>query len=169
MAGSGILFAVDKDTVDRLRKTDMAKRREFVSRELDEVYFDEYPERTCELEDSWEAIHRALTDGSFCFDCEGLPLGLAVLGGEVLYFDGKKYDDHIITAKTPEQAKAVYEGLSALDEKAFAKGYAKIPAEEYPDKSDEDCESAYEYLQDSVSFWRYAAQNGLWVLFTAEL
>jgi hypothetical protein len=169
MAGSGIFFAVDRDTAERLKKTDMAERPFFITKELDEVYFDEYPERTCELEDSWEAVHRALTDGSFCFDCADFPLGNAVLGGEVLYFDGKKYDDHIITLKTPEQAKSVFEGLAALDEKTFSKGYAKIPAEEYPDKSADDCEAAYEYLCDSVSFWRYAAEHGLYVLFTAEL
>ena len=169
MAGSGILFAVDKAVVDRLRGTDIEKRPEFVSRELDEVYFEEFPECTCELEDSWEAIHRTLTDGSFCFDCEGYPDGIAVLGGEELYFDGEKHTDHIISLKTPEQVKAVAKRLAVIGERSFSVRYDKIPAEEYPDKSKADCESAFEYLCDSVPFWRYAAAKGLWVLFTASL
>jgi hypothetical protein len=164
----GVLFAVDELTVQRIRAMKMAERPEYISEDLEEVYFEDYPERTCELDETWEAMHRAFTDGGFCFDCDDFPLGTAILGGEILYFDGEKYTDYIITAKNPDEVKAVYEALCDLTDKDFKKGYGKISPEEYPDKGKEDCENTLEYLHDSLPFWRFAAEHELWVLFTAE-
>ena len=45
--------------------------------------------------------------------------------------------------------------------------YKKIGSD-YEDKSAEDYEYTLEVLQDSVPFWRFAAEHGLYVLFTAE-
>lgn len=168
MSCLGVLFAVDELTVERIRNMKMSERPDYISDDLEDLYFEEYPERTCELDKSWDAMHRALTDGNLCFDCADHPLGLAVLGGELLYFDGEEYDDYIITAKNPGQVKTVYEALSALSEKDFKKGYNKIDPEEYEDKGKEDYEYTLEYLQDSLPFWRFAAEHGLWVLFTAD-
>lgn len=163
----GVLFAVPAETVEKLRDLPLPERPEYISEQLEDLYFEEYPERTYELDKSWEAMHRALTDGSFDFDSEA-PLAPAILGGELLYFDGDEYDDYIITAKPPLTVRAVYEGLSKIDEKAFRKMYDRIPADEYPDKDTEDFEYTLEYLQDSIAFWKFAADNGLWVLFTAD-
>ena len=63
----------------------------------------------------------------------------------------------------------MYEALSKLTDAEFRKRYKAIPDEEYGDfKDNEDMEYTLEYLRDSVSFWRYAAEQGLWVLFTAD-
>ncbi|MCD7741113.1 MAG: YfbM family protein [Ruminococcus sp.] len=169
MSSLGVLFAVDKSVVEHIRSLKMSGRPEYISNELEELYFEDYPERTCELDKTWEAQHRALTDGSFCFDHEGFPLGMAILGGEILYFDGKQFDDYIITLKTPDEVAQVYSGLKGLSKKDFKKGYEQIDKAEYEDKCDEDFEEAYEYLLDSVPFWRFAAEHKLWVLFTADM
>jgi hypothetical protein len=166
--GIGVLFAVDETTVKQIESMETAERPEYISEKLEELYFEEYPERTCELDRFWEAMHRAFTDGGFCFDCGEYPLGKAILGGKILYFDGEEYDDYIITAKNPDEVKAVYKALSALSETAFKKGYNKIDPGEYEDKGREDYENTLEYLQDSIPFWRFAAEHGLWVLFTAD-
>lgn len=168
MGSLGVLFAVDEITVERIRNMKMSERPDYISDDLEELYFEDYPERTCELDKSWDAMHRAFTDGSLCFDCSEYSLGLAVLGGEILYFDGKEYDDYIITAKTPEQVKTVYEALRDLSEKDLKKGYGRIDPEEYEDKGEEDYEYTLEYVRDSLPFWRFAADHGLWVLFTAD-
>lgn len=146
----------------------LSERPEFISEELEELYFEEYPERTFELDKSWDAMHRALTDGKLCFDCGEYPLGMAILGGELLYFDGEEYDDYIITAKSPEQVAELYERLKAFGESDFKKGYDRIDPQEYDDKDDEDLEYTLEYFTDSIAFWRFAAENRLWVLFTAD-
>lgn len=171
MAAPGVLFAVDALCIERLRAMKTAERPAYISQDLEELYFEEYPERTCELEGSWEAMHRAFTGGDFTFDgfdSEKCPLGMAILGGELLYFDGEKFDDYIISAKTPEQVKAVSSAISALTEADFKKMYKKIGSD-YEDKSAEDYEYTLEFLQDSVPFWRFAAEHGLYVLFTAEI
>lgn len=163
----GVLFAVGQDIVKKLKDMQLEERPVFISEELEDLYFEEYPDRTFELDKSWDAMHRALTDGTLCFDGTG-PAALAILGGERLYFD-EQHDDYIITLKSPEQAKAVYETLSKLTDAEFRKRYKAIPDEEYGDfKDNEDMEYTLEYLRDSVSFWRYAAEQGLWVLFTAD-
>ncbi|MBR6044870.1 MAG: DUF1877 family protein [Ruminococcus sp.] len=167
MSCLGVLFAVPEEIVSHIRSLPMEQRPVYISEELEELYFEEYPERTAELDKSWDAIHRALTDGSLCFDCKAYPLGGVILGGELLYFDGEEYDDYIITAKSPLEVSRLAEGLGKLTAKAFKRGYDQIGSD-YPDRSKEDMEYSWEYLEDAVPFFRHAAQQGLWVLFTAD-
>ena len=101
MSCLGVLFAVPEDVVRKLGDMLLEERPEYISEELEEEYFEEYPERTYELDKSWDAMHRLLTDGTLSFGGEE-PLAKAVLGGDVLYFD-EDHDDYIITAKTPDE------------------------------------------------------------------
>ncbi|MGN0623301.1 MAG: DUF1877 family protein [Oscillospiraceae bacterium] len=168
MSCLGVLFAVPEEVVEHIKSLPMAKRPEYISCELEEEYFEEYPERTAELDKSWDAMHRALTDGTLSFDCGEYPLGGVILGGEILYYDGEEYDDYIITAKAPQQVEALYKELEKLTKAQFKKGYKKID-DTYPDSlSDEDMEYTWEYLEDAVPFFRFAAAKKLWVLFTAD-
>ena len=166
MSCLGVLFAVTEKEVDILRKKSVDDRPEYISEELEELYFEDYPERTYELDKSWDAMHRLLTDGTLSFGGED-PLAKVILGGEVLYFD-EDHDDYIITVKTPDEVKKVYEALNGLEDGEIRRRYFAIPADEYEDKDEEDYEYTLEYLRDSLSFWRYAAEKGLWVLFTAD-
>ncbi len=166
--GMGFLFAVPADTVDALRELPAEKRPAYITREIEEQYFEDYPERTYELDGSWEAIHRALT-GGFDFDSDS-PLAPAILGGELIYYDDASYDDYnIITAKPPLTVSAVCGELSKLGAADFKKLYDRIPADEYPDKDSDDFEDALEHFEDSAAFWKFASDKGFWVLFAAEL
>ncbi|WP_124097939.1 YfbM family protein [Ruminococcus sp. Marseille-P6503] len=168
MSCLGVLFAVPEDVVGHIKALPMEERPEYISLSLEELYFEDYPERTAELDKAWDAIHRSLTDGTLSFDCGEYPLGGVILGGEILYYDGAEYDDYIITAKSPEEVKNIYTQLAGLTKKQFREGYDKID-ETYPDeRGDEDFEYSWEYLQDAVPFFRLAAEKGLWVLFTAD-
>ncbi len=167
MSCLGVLFAVGEDIIDKMRSMPAESLPEYISEKLEELYFEEYPEMTCELDKSWDAMHRALTDGKLSFDSEGT-LALAILGGERLYFD-EDHTDYIITAKSPAQVGELYKALTELTDEEFEKRYNAIPDGEYGEfKSAEDLEYTLEYLHDSLSFWRYAAEHGLWVLFTAD-
>lgn len=168
MSCLGVLFAVPEDVVSHIKSLPMEQRPVYISEELEDLYFEDYPERTAELDKTWDAIHRALTDGSLCFDCKDYPLGNTVLGGEVLYYDGDKYDDYIITAKSPLMVSELAKGLDKLTKAQFKRGYDKID-DSYPEPlSKEDMELSWEYLEDAVPFFRFAAEHGLWVLFTAD-
>ena len=48
MSCLGVLFAVPEDVVKHIRALPMAQRPEYISDELEEEYFEEYPERTAE-------------------------------------------------------------------------------------------------------------------------
>ena len=50
MSCLGVLFAVPEDVVKHIRALPMAQRPEYISDELEEEYFEEYPERTAELD-----------------------------------------------------------------------------------------------------------------------
>ena len=64
--------------------------------------------------------------------------------------------------------RELYSWLVKLTKKQFREGYSKID-ETYPDElSGEDLEYSWEYLQDSIPFFRLAAEKDLWVLFTAD-
>lgn len=167
MSALGVLFAVGGEIIEKLRKMPLEERPVFISEELEELYFEDYPECTYELDKSWDAMHRALSDGRLSFDGTD-PLSLAIMGGERLYFD-ESHDDYIITAKSPEQVAEISEALSALTDELFTERYNAIPDSEYGDlKSPDDLEYTLEYLRDSIPFWTYAAKQGLWVLFTAD-
>ena len=164
----GVLFAVPAEVVEHIRSLPMPERPVYISEELEDLYFEDYPERTAELDKSWDAIHRSLTDGSLCFDCGEYPLGGVILGGELLYYDGEEYDDYIITAKSPLEVARLAEELEKLTKAKFKRGYDSIDGS-YPEpKSKEDMEYSWEYLEDAVPFFRHAAGQGLWVLFTAD-
>lgn len=168
MSCLGVLFAVPEEVVAHIKSLPMAERPDYISEELEEEYFEDYPERTAELDKSWDAMHRALTDGSLCFDCAEHPLGAVILGGELLYYDGEEYDDYIITAKPPELVRRIVKELGSLSVEAFRAGYDRID-DTYPDPlSDEDFEYTYSYLEDALPFFRHAAEHDLWVLFTVD-
>lgn len=165
----GVLFAVPEETVEHIRSLPVEERPVYISEELEDLYFEDYPERTAELDTAWDAIHRSLTDGSLCFDCKDYPLGGVILGGEVLYYDGDKYDDYVITAKSPLTVSELVKGLEKLTKAQFKRGYDSIDDTYADEKSREDTENSWEYLQDAVPFFRFAAEHGLWVLFTADM
>ena len=167
MSCLGVLFAVGTDIIEKLRAMPRDDRPDYISSELEELYFEEFPECTCELDKSWDAMHRLLNDGTLS-PGNGSPLSLAILGGEELYYDDE-HDDYIISVKTPEQVRSVSKALMQLTDEELEQRYNAIPESDYCcPKSAEDMEYTVEYLHDSLAFWKYAADHGLWVLFTAD-
>ncbi len=168
MSCLGVLFAVDEDVINRINGLEMSKRPQYISNELEDIYFDDYPERTAELDKAWDAMHRTLTDGSLCFDCSNYPNGNLILGGEILYYDGEEYDDYIITAKSPDMVKELAGNLEKIKKANFKKAYFDID-KTYQDELDkEDFEYTWEYFEEVIPFIRNAAAKNLWVLFTVD-
>lgn len=100
MSCLGVLFSLDKKSVDKLKSfTSDEDSLDHLQMDVEEVYFNEYPQWTCELDKAWDAIHRALTNGKLEWDGGTCPLNHVILGGEILYSE----PDYIMTLKTPEQ------------------------------------------------------------------
>ena len=55
-----VLFALDDQDVRKLVQVKRENRAEYMHEEIEEVFFEEYPEYTCELDKSWDAMHRML-------------------------------------------------------------------------------------------------------------
>jgi transcriptional/translational regulatory protein YebC/TACO1 len=116
---------------------------------------------------SWDAMHRALTDGTLHVEEQApyAPLSLAVLGGQRLYEE----DDYIIAYVNPIEVKAVAEALQSVDKERLRAGYNQIDEEDYGiPTSEDDFEYTWEWFEEVKDFYRKAASEELAVLFTAD-
>ena len=94
---------------------------------IEEEYFNKYPDKLCELDKSWDAIHRTLTDGKLEWTNGDYPLNHIILGGEILYFQ----QDYIMTLKTPDQVKDIFKGFDLVTKETFRNRYFKIDKDLY--------------------------------------
>ncbi len=174
-----VLFALNEQDVEKLRAVERKERCDYMREEIEEVFFDEYPEYLCELDKSWDAMHRMLTDGNLNFENKFQPLCNVIFGGEFLYGLRRKVsgtviiprgeDDEYMILKTPEQVAEIAEALPRKTKEECRKCYDMIDEEDYgmqPD--DEDFEYTWEYLQYSLDFWKKAAEEKRYVLFTVD-
>ncbi len=63
-----VLFALNEQDVEKLRSIDRKDRSAYMHEEIEELFFDSYPEYMCELDKAWDAMHRMLTDGNLNFE-----------------------------------------------------------------------------------------------------
>ncbi len=81
MSCLGVLFSLDEQTAIKLKSfTSDESKLEFVQGEIEEVYFDEHPVRVAELVQSWDALHRSLTDGKLDYTNGSFPLNHVIMG-----------------------------------------------------------------------------------------
>jgi hypothetical protein len=161
----GVLFSLDEDTVNRLKSFNNDNDRlDYLQEEIEEYIMDEEPEQCAELNKAWDALHRSLTDGKLEHNNGEFPLNHVILGGEILYYA----DDYIMTLKTPEQVKVISQAIDGISKAQLRKGYDKIDGKYYGHLSDADFDDTWESFQESVVFWKRAAEQKRYVLFTAD-
>ena len=166
MACLGVLFSLDKDTVFKLKSfsTDQG-RLEFVQKEIEATYFDNFPQRMAELVQSWDALHRSLTDGKLTYTNGTFPLNYVIMGGEIVY----NADNYIMTLKNPEQVKAIAVEINKIDKDNLRKRYFKIDEVDYEfPLTEEDFEFTWEWFDLSKEFWKLASEENRFVLFTVD-
>ncbi|RGZ01609.1 DUF1877 family protein [Clostridium sp. AM58-1XD] len=174
-----VLFALNEQEVDKLKAVKRQERSDYLHEEIEETFFEEYPEYTCELDKSWDAMHRMLTDGNLNFENKYPPLCNVIFGGEFLYGLVRKSsgkvtcpraeDDEYIILKTPEEVKEIAKVLPYRTKEECRKCYYMIDKEDYGLQTDEeDFEYTWTYLQDSLDFWKKAAEENRYVLFTVD-
>jgi hypothetical protein len=163
MAMLGVLFALDKGTVDKLKsfKSD-EDRLDFLQGDIETDYFENHADKVCELDKAWDAIDRALTESGHK---EVYLTSHVILGGESLY----SQQDYIMSLKTPEQVNDIAKALGSVTEESFREKYFKINPDEYGfELSEEDFEYSWTWFADSFEFWKMAAAEGRYVLFTVD-
>ena len=163
MSCLGGFRAIDRQELDRLRALPRLERT------IDYLDCVMKQEDACDVDKSWDAMHRALTGGKLEYGNAGAPGCWVVLGGEVLRGDREGEEDYIITCKSPEQVRQVDQFLQDLTEEAFRKLYFAIDPAAYGfDLSEDDFDYTWSNLADSRPFWHSAAERGLWVLFDVD-
>jgi hypothetical protein len=162
----GVHFAIPAAEAEKLLAfTDEAALLEYVREELEEKYFDEYPEWLAESDKAWDGMHRVLGDGTMDWDSGDTELGSVILGGERLYFQ----PDHVMVLKGPKTVDAAAAALAAIDEEWFRARYFTIDSEEcgYP-ITEGDFDYTWTWFQVVRDLWLRAAAVGRYVLFTAS-
>ncbi len=164
MSSLGVLFSLSQKEVDKLRaQPDDEARIRYIA-ELDEHYYEKDPERMAAIDESWEAMHRALTDGKIEPGNGRFPMSHIVLGGEQLYTG----EDYVISLKTPEQVKEIAVSVKNFNRGAFRKRYDGIDPAAYAAYSENDFLYTWDHFEEMKPFWAQAAKEGRHVLFTVD-
>ncbi len=174
-----VLFALNEQEIEAFRKVERTERSYYLHNELEENFWNDFPEYVCELDKSWDAMHRMLTDGNLNFENRFPPLCNVIFGGEFLYglmrdpsgevLRPDEEDDEYIILKTPEQVAEIAEALPKRTKEECRKCYDSIDEEDYGfATNDEDFEYTWYYLQDSLLFWQKAAEEKRYVLFSVD-
>ncbi len=166
MACLGVLFSLDNSAVSKLKSFESDEERlNYLQENIEESLMTNEPERYAEFDKSWDALHRSLTDGKLEWANGSFPLNHVILGGEVIYFE----DDYIMSLKTPDQVIKIAEAIIDVTQKDLREGYNKIDSKDYGfDLTDEDFEYTWTWFQESLEFWKKAALENRYVLFTAD-
>jgi hypothetical protein len=166
MSCLGVLFSLDQETVSKLRSfISDEDRLDYLQQDIEDVFMNNDPDRFAELDKSWDALHRSLTDGKLSWNNGTFPLNHVIIGGEMLY----KKDDYIMSLKTPEQVRDIARAIKGIDIDTLRKGYEMIDSESYGIKpTNEDFEYTWTWFNDSIAFWEKAVAEKRYVLFTAD-
>lgn len=166
MSCLGVHFALTDEDAAKLRAlaTD-PERLEFVVEDIETRYFEDGKTYVAESDKAWDAMHRALADGTLDEGGGTYPLNHTVLEGEQLYGGS----DYIIVLKTPAQVRDIAAAVHALTEQDFRRRYDAIDENSYDgEKNDEDFAYTWDWFQTVRALYRKAAQEGRYVLFTAD-
>ena len=116
MSGIGVFFALDDETTEKLRKMrSREKRVDFVTDDIENLYFEEHAEFVLDTDHWWAEINIVLTEGTFKIGEGSHALGLAV-------FDGKQLglpDEYILSLKTPDQVTEISAALDKVKKADF--------------------------------------------------
>ncbi|KLI48532.1 hypothetical protein SZ41_07005 [Brachyspira hyodysenteriae] len=166
----GVFFALSDRDLNKLLKTSRFERPDFISEDLEEIYFEKHTKYIYELDKSWDAMHRCLSnDGLLVFGDDNYPFGSIIMGGDVLYGNGDDEEDYIITLKKADVVKDIASKIESITKENFKEKYFKIDEKdyEYP-LSDEDFEYTWDYFYRSIEFWKNASDSNRAVIFTVD-
>ena len=159
----GVHFALTSEQERRLRTA--AGDDEAVMEVIEAIEEAWDRDHLVETDKAWDAIHRALTDGSLEFANGTYPLSHVILGGQ----DMHEGDDYIAVLKSANQVREIAAAVAALDDQRMGRLYDEVVPHDYdPIYGPEDRAYTVESFADVRAFYQRAAADGLAVLFTAS-
>jgi hypothetical protein len=158
----GVLFAVDDETTKQL----LAARTDEAVMEIVAAIEEEWDEAFLEETDkAWDAMHRALSDGSLHPTGGSFPLNRAILGGKQLH----KGEQYIVALVTNDEVSAVAGALASIDDDRMRQRYRELVPPDYAaEYGDEDCEYTVDNFRGVANLYARAAKAGRAVIFTVD-
>lgn len=162
MTARAVRFAPDGNDAERLLACQNDDELMQVVEEIEERWG---LERLCELNKSWDALHRCFTDGDLVFDNGDFPLAHVPLGGVPLH-EGADYS---VCCVTVEQVRDVAAALEPLGGQWLRDRFATLTFDAYQGTGDtEDIAYTQAFLPGLKNFYRTAAQNSQAAIFTVD-
>lgn len=160
----GVHFALASKDLRKLRRfTQPEVVDDFIAEELEARY--PLGERAFASDESWDAIHRALTDGQLAPERGPFPLAYAVLGGKRLATSAGS----TACLVEPDRVKAVAVALAPLTREWFENRYRKLADTDYGGPFGEaDATHAWLKLVGLRTFFEQAAKADRAVLFSVD-
>ncbi len=166
MPDCGLLFAITESEISKIKAINSDIDKIDYMQELEDKYYDEYPERIAELDTSWEALHRALCDGALNRESGTYPLNHVILGGQNLLND--ENDDYYLIYKDLKHVLRISKALDSVSEKTIHKGFFKIDQNTYEyEVSEEEFELMMDWYPGVVEIYNLAVKQNLFILFVA--
>lgn len=160
MSALGVHFAVTEDEARRLLAAgdDVLAVVEEIEERWDEAWL-------VQSDKAWDAMHRALSNGTLFYDEGEYPLNRTVLGGKHLYGG----DDYVVSYVAPNEVKDVASALASMTQEEFRKRYDAIDPDDYDGPhGEEDFEFTWGALVDVRALFKKAADAGRSVVFTVD-
>ncbi len=155
MSGSGVLFAIDDETLGRLGEAEADDEILELVSELEERW-----ERACELDDGWAAIAETCRDAA-ARDARLAALEHAVVG-ETLLTEGEV----VVTVNAEDRTLLVAAALERWGASGFRAAYAaRIRGEGEPSGDEDELDWCTERFERMRALHAEAAQAGRAVLF----
>ena len=162
MTCRGVLFAISAETAAALLAATSDDEVMRIVEAIEEAWDEE---RLAETDKAWDAMHRALSDGSLDPSAGEYPLNHTILGGRHLH----EGDDYIVALVPASEVPDVARALGAVDEAAFRERYLRIVPKDYAlEYGEVDLGYTWGYFTDVVSLYDRAAREGLAVVFTVS-
>jgi hypothetical protein len=162
MACRGVYFALTADEATSLRAAEDNESVLLALAAIAGKRDDEWLQRT---DQTWDAMHRALSNGTLYYDEGEYPLNRTVLGGEHLY-DG---DDVVVSYVPPDEVKDVAGALAPITEQELRRRYDAIDPDDYDGEHGEtDFGATWECFQSVRNFYVKAASAGRAVVFKVD-
>lgn len=156
----GVHFAITDEDADRLLAADNDDALMEIVEQIEEEW-----EITHETDKAWDAMHRALTNGTLVVDEPEPTLSKVFFGARHL----GENDDYFVVLATPAEVKEIADELEGVTEAWLRTQYFELPFPEYDcEKSDEDWGYTWENFRGLPEFYRRAAKEGLYVVFTVS-
>ncbi|CAN5502143.1 hypothetical protein BH11MYX1_BH11MYX1_27710 [soil metagenome] len=162
MACRGVIFAIENDVAAALLAAPNDDEVRAISGRVEEEWNTDF---LAEMDKSWDAMHRALSDGTLDYAAGTPPLNRAILGGTHLY----KGDDYIITLVDQAEVPAIAVALAAISDAAMRERYKRIVPSDYaPEYGDKDRDYTVGYFRDVAELYAKAAKAGRSVVFSVD-